>query len=454
MGLHPEKAFQFLRHSRRKYGRIHQLGAINITIITICEPKDVETVLSTTRYNEKQTPYNFLNSWLGDGLLISNGDKWKQRRKLLTPAFHFNILKGFASTFNEQTEKLLTKIEKLIQEEQVDVLSHISKATLNIMCETSMGTTLHEYTEAVANKYVKALHQLGQVLEMRYIKVWYHFDWLYRLSSFARTEKKLVQYLHAFTKKIIQERKDYRHSNVVVTADCMVYDKHRLAMLDLLLENEKVGKIDMNGIREEVDTFMFEGHDTTAMALSFMIMRVANEPDVQRNLNDELSQIFGCSSRSPTLEDLNAMKYLECCIKESLRLYPSVHYMARYSTEDIVLSGFTIPPGVVLHIAIYDIHHDPEIFPNPEEFIPERFLPENSVKRHPYSYIPFSAGPRNCIGQKFAMLQMKTIMSGLLRKFHLDPVTKTQDVVLMADMVLRSKDPLYVKFRPKEMTEH
>lgn len=133
-----------------------------------------------------------------------------------------------------------------------------------------MGTTLHEYTDAVANKYMKALHQLGQVLEMRYTKIWYHFDGLYRLSSFARTEKKLVQYLHAFTKKIIQERKDYRHSNVVVTADCMAYDKHRLAMLDLLLENEKVGKIDMNGIREEVDTFMFEVNNfisTTAFYL-------------------------------------------------------------------------------------------------------------------------------------------------------------------------------------------
>lgn len=121
-----------------------------------------------------------------------------------------------------------------------------------------MGTSLDEYSQAVANKYVKAIHDIGNIIEKRYIKVWYHIDWIYMLSSFARTEKKIVKYLHAFTKNIIQERKDYTRGNVVETSDCVVYGKRRLAMLDLLLENEKGGKIDINGIREEVDTFMFE----------------------------------------------------------------------------------------------------------------------------------------------------------------------------------------------------
>ena len=137
---------------------------------------------------------------------------------------------------------------------------------------------------------------------------------------------------------------------------------------------------------------------------------------------DELDEVFGDSDRPCTTQDVAELKYLECCIKETLRLYPSVPAVMRYITEDILVGnkaftypsvsflyanswlsgGYKIPAGVSVALMIYGMHHNPKIYPNPEVYNPERFLPENAVDRHPYAFIPFSAGPRNCIGNIIA----------------------------------------------------
>ncbi|KOB67392.1 Cytochrome P450 monooxygenase Cyp4M5 [Operophtera brumata] len=169
----------------------------------------------------------------------------------------------------------------------------------------------------------------------------------------------------------------------------------------------------------------------------------------QDKIFSELKDIFGDSTRSATMEDLTKMRYLECCIKESLRLYPPVHFISRQLNEKVTLSGYTIPSGVFCHIVILDLHRSPNLYKDPLKFDPDRFLPENSMGRHPYAYIPFSAGPRNCIGQKFAMMEMKSAISEILRKFELFPVTRTEDIEFTADLVLRNARPVYVSFRKR-----
>lgn len=120
---------------------------------------------------------------------------------------------------------------------------------------------------------------------------------------------------------------------------------------------------------------------------------------LQQKVYEEIAEIFGNSTRSPTYEDLQDFRYLDLCLKESLRLYPSVPLISRISSKDITtFTGYTIPKDTIVHIHIYDLHHDSDIYPDPEKFDPERFLPENSAKRHPFAYLPFSGGPRNCIG--------------------------------------------------------
>lgn len=210
----------------------------------------------------------------------------------------------------------------------------------------------------------------------------------------------IIRAIHSFTRQVIQEKRGNYLNRSEVKEDGN-FSKKRLAMLDLLLSvQEENGGISEDGIREEVDTFMFEGHDTTSVSLCFTLMLLANNKNIQEKIYEEVMDVFGHACRKPTYQDLQNLKYLELCIKECLRLYPSVPLISRIATVDITLpSGYFIPKGVTFLIHLYDLHHNPDIYPNPEKFDPDRFLPENCVNRHPFAYLPFSGGPRNCIGR-------------------------------------------------------
>lgn len=228
--------------------------------------------------------------------------------------------------------------------------------------------------------------------------------------------------------------------------------KKRLAFLDLLIEASQDGTVLSNeDIREEVDTFMFEGHDTTSAAISWILLLLGAEPAIQDRIVEEIDHIMGGDrDRFPTMKELNDMKYLECCIKEGLRLYPSVPLIARKLVEDVQIEDYTIPAGTTAMIVVYQLHRDPAVFPNPDKFNPDNFLPENCRGRHPYAYIPFSAGPRNCIGQKFAVLEEKSVISAVLRKYRIEAVDRRENLTLLGELILRPKDGLRIKISRRE----
>ncbi|KAK2577279.1 hypothetical protein KPH14_003416 [Odynerus spinipes] len=446
-----EELWHVARRLNTYYYPIWRLWSFVVPVINICHPDDIEILFSSTKHIEKSIVYKYLHPWFGTGLLTSTGSKWQHRRKILTPAFHFNVLKQFIDIFIEEGEHMSQSLKTSDGSPVVrDLVSYISEHTLNIICETAMGTSLKDKGE-FQYKYRKAVHDMGTILGYRFLRPWFHLDAMFLFSPKRWKQTKLLKILHGFTNQIITERMQYHeqtggrylkslddeHINRYMDEDEYVpgIRKRRLAMLDLLIAAHRDGnQIDENGIREEVDTFMFEGHDTTAMAICFTLIQLAEHKDIQDRARVEVKAAFEEHGGKLTMAAIQGMQYLERCIKEALRLHPSVPFISRSTPEDLQLKKFLIPSGTVVHVHIYELHRDPNFWPNPDVFDPDRFLPEKIQGRHPFCYVPFSAGPRNCIGQRFAMLEMKSMIAHLLKDFYLEPIDRIKDIRMITDL--------------------
>ncbi|GBO18931.1 Cytochrome P450 4V2 [Araneus ventricosus] len=171
---------------------------------------------------------------------------------------------------------------------------------------------------------------------------------------------------------------------------------------------------------------------------------------IQAKIHEELDLVFGEDhERHATAEDLKNLKYLDCVIKETLRLYPPVPILARYINNDTEICGYQIPKGTTCLVFPHVLHRDEKVFPNPEAFKPDRFLPENSITRHPYAYIPFSAGPRNCIGHKLVLMELLTVTSTILRRYTVESLDHRDKVLPTLTVTLASSIPLRIRIRPR-----
>lgn len=220
-------------------------------------------------------------------------------------------------------------------------------------------------------------------------------------------------------------------------------------MMDTLLKAQRDGLIDDKGVMEETDTFTFEGHDTTAAAVTFTLLLLSHHPEAQERIFEEIQE-FKPENKEWAITDINKMEYFDRVIKESLRIYPSVPIIGRVFSENFEHDGVVHKKGTILNINIFELHRDDTIFPDPEKFDPDRFLPENCIGRNNFAYIPFSAGMRNCIGQKFAMLELKAMLIKVVENFKIFPVTKREDIKFTLDLTLRPIGPIKMKFRLRE----
>ncbi|XP_070169370.1 cytochrome P450 4C1-like [Polyergus mexicanus] len=195
---------------------------------------------------------------------------------------------------------------------------------------------------------------------------------------------------------------------------------------------------------------MIQGHDTTPVAITWALFLLGNNLDHQEKVHEELEEVFKDSKTPASVKELSQLKYLERIIKETLRFYPSVPMVSRKLVEDVKIDDYTLPKGATVVLQIVLTHLNPEVWPDPKKFDPDRFLPDNSKHRNPYAYIPFSAGPRNCIGQRFALLEEKTILTAILRKWRVKSVKTTDAVSYGATLILRPCEDIYIHFTPKK----
>lgn len=446
-----DEIFNYLRRNAVKFHGSYVSRFFGLWNFHVCSAKDAEIILGSSKHTNKRNIYNFLHPFLKTGLLTSNGEKWHSRRRMLTPAFHFDILKEYFEVFKEESDKLISSLRDAVGKE-LNIVPISTQFTLNTICESAMGVKLSDLgNDGIV--YRENIYKVGKLLFFRLIKPWLRLDFLYSILGYKKQLDEVLQPVLEFTESIIKQRKENFVSETPAEATQNTNDeniyfrtkKRRYAMLDTLLQAERNGLIDNEGIIEETDTFTFEGHDTTSSAITFSLLLLAHHPEIQAKIFNEIKEIYEVN-KELTVDDLNKLEYLDRVIKECLRIYPPVTFISRELSEDFIHDGFTQPKGSGCNIHIYDIHRDPVAFPDPEKFDPDRFLSENCAGRSNYAFIAFSAGMRNCIGQRFAMLELKTVLVKIVKNFKILPVTRRDEVIFLGDLVLRAKDPIKMKF--------
>ncbi|CAG9563515.1 unnamed protein product [Danaus chrysippus] len=450
-------------------------------LVFLYDPRDVELILSSHVHIDKAEEYRFFKPWLGDGLLISTGQKWRSHRKLIAPTFHLNVLKSFIDLFNANSRAVVNKLKK--ESGEFDCHDYMSECTVEILLETAMGVSKN--TQDSGFEYAMAVMKMCDILHLRHTKIWLRPDLLFNFTQYAKVQDKLLSVIHGLTTKVIKRKKEEFKSgkkpSILETevttketkttsveglsfgqssglkddldVDEDVGQKKRLAFLDLLLESAQGGVvISDTEIKEQVDTIMFEGHDTTAAGSSFFLSLMGIHQDIQAKVVEELDQIFGDSDRPATFQDTLEMKYLERCLMETLRMFPPVPIIARHLNQDITLpsNGKKVPAGTTVVIGTYKLHRSENIYPNPDKFDPDNFLPERSANRHYYAFVPFSAGPRSCVGRKYAMLKLKIILSTILRNFRVISDLKEEEFKLQADIILKRAEGFKVRLEPRK----
>ncbi|KAM7324922.1 hypothetical protein ACRRTK_015175 [Alexandromys fortis] len=405
-----------------------------LPLITLCHPDIIRSVLSAS----------------GDGLLVSAGDKWSRHRRMLTPAFHFNILKPYVKIFNDSTNIMHAKWKRLASggSARLDMFENISLMTLDSLqkCVFSFDSNCQEKS----SEYISAILELSALVSKRFQQLLLHVDSLYQLTPNGMRFRKACRLVHDFTDAVIQDRRRALPSK---DGDDVLKAKAKSKTLDfidvLLLAKDEDGKqLSDEDIRAEADTFMFEGHDTTASGLSWILYNLARHPEYQERCRQEVRELLkNRESTEIEWDDLAQLPFLTMCIKESLRLHPPVTVISRRCTQDVGLpDGRVIPKGVVCMISIFGTHHNPTVWPEPEVYDPFRFDPENIKDRSPLAFIPFSAGPRNCIGQTFAMNEMKVALALTLLRFRVLP--DDQEPRRQPELILRAEGGLWLRVEP------
>jgi len=355
-------------------------------------------------YVKETRGYEKLREVLGLGLVTSEGEFWKRNRRIANPAFHRERIARFADTMSKSAEQLVADWEPWIESGRpFDVTAEMSKVTLKIVGLTLMSTDVSDEAQEVGGALTTVLHTtIGRVQNPLSLPLWIPTPYNRRFLKARAALDKVVLGLIA---KRREEGTD--HGDL-------------LSMLISTRDEETGETMNDAQLRDEVMTMFLAGHETTATALAWTIFLLSKYPTIERDLRAELAAVLG--GRTPTIADLPKLTLTDQVVKESMRLYPPVWVVARAPVADDVIGGFEIPKNTYVFMSPYLLHRHPDYWTNPEGFDPSRWTPEAERARHKYAYMPFSMGPRKCIGDMFATMEARLVLATVLQRVQLSLV--------------------------------
>jgi cytochrome P450 len=412
----------------REYGDLVGLRIFNFRILLLNHPDHIEDVLvNHPRKFIKGRVLQANKRVFGRGLLTSEGDFWLRQRRLAQPAFHRARIAGYASTMVEYTERLLHEWQ---HGEERDIHKEMMRLTLHIVGKTLFDADVERDAQDIG-KSMELLLEFGADFR----RTLFVPQWLPTPTN-IRVERAIRQIEKVLYRMIAEKRASGRDAGDL------------LSML-LAAQDEDGSRMTDKQLRDEAITLFLAGHETTANTLSWTWWLLAQNPAVEAKLHAELRNVL--AGRAPSLDDLPKLVYTNHIITESMRLYPPAWGTARTAIEDHEIAGYAVPKGSGVSFAQWTVHRDARWYDAPEEFRPERWEGD-LLKRLPrFAYFPFGGGPRQCIGNAFALMEAALILATIAQQYRFRLV-EGHPVVPLASITLRPRHGIRVVMESRAMS--
>jgi cytochrome P450 len=393
----------FLTRCAREYGDVVRLRFVNVPVYLLNHPDHTEYVLVQNNRNFiKSRGERISLGFLGDGLLTSEGSFWRRQRRLAQPAFHRERITAYGEVMAESAGRMVGDWR---DGEVRDVHRDMMRLTLEIVARTLFGVPLKpaEFEEVGAALAVISERFTGRG------GVFFQVPERVPTPGNLRFRRALGK-LDALIYGVVGGRRARGED-----------DGDDLLSMLLAARDEKGARMSDKQLRDEVMTIFLAGHETTANALSWTWHLLAEHPEVERKLHEELDETL--AGRLPTVEDLSRLRYTDMIVKESLRLYPPAWAFGREAVGACEIGGYHVPTGTQLIMSQWVMQRDPRYYEHPTEFRPERWADGLSERLPRYAYFPFGGGPRLCIGQSFAKMEANLLLATLAHRFRLRPAS-------------------------------
>ncbi|MUV91065.1 cytochrome P450 [Halapricum sp. CBA1109] len=392
--------FRFLTACERAYGDVVQLNLGPLDTYMVTNPDDIQQVLVADDANYVKPDFqdDAIGDLLGEGLLLSEGETWQSQRKLANPAFMMDRLEGFTDTIAGHAE---TMVDSWADGDRRNVELAMTAVTLDVICDLMLDVRLSERQRRIIRENLEPIGARFEPDPIRFITP----DWVPTPDN--REYQAALSELEGVVDEIIAERRG--------TEGHEDDDDPPMDVLSILLRAQNRGEQSETQLRDEVVTMLLAGHDTTALTLTYSWYLLANHPEIERQVHEEVDAI--CDG-SVTMADVREMDLIDRVIKESNRLYPPVYVIFRQPTTDVELGGYRVPEGSSVMLPQWAVHRSPDYWESPEQFDPGRWTGEDDRPR--FAYFPFGGGPRHCIGKHLALLEAKVIMGTIAQQYSLD----------------------------------
>lgn len=454
-GLARMKAFQIMGlDALKKENGLTSLWLGNRMYTVVADPEAADTILKSI--SEKDDIIRMASVFIGNGSIFAPVSIWRPRRKVLVPTFSTKNLKYFMTIFASESQILAQEIGNTAGNDPISIFKYFTAYTMDAIAQTTMGYNMNAQKDS-NHFFLKGFDMGLNSFAERICQPWLHSDAIYKNLPLYSTLMKHKKEIWDFISELIRnKRREIKEKNMTQEQYENSAESHQTTFLESLmrLSGGDDGYTD-DEIVEELLVIMVAGTDTSAVGAAFVSVVLSRYPEIQEKVFEELQEVFGDSDRAATFEDLPRLKYLDAVIKETLRLYAPVPVMTRKIEKDLHLPcGIKLVPGTGVMINIWAMHRNPRYWGDDvEQFRPERFI--DAQPTHPAVYMPFSYGPRNCVGYQYAMMSMKTMLSTVLRRFKFLPATKPNKnaefppLRLKFDIMMKDEDGFQICVKPR-----